>query len=243
MNTLEGRVTIVTGAAGGLGATICDTFRRQGAVVVPVDRAGDECLHTDVGTDEGNRLMVETALARHGRLDVLVLNAGLQHMAPIPEFPEAEWDRLMNVMAKGPFLSMKHAWSALTKAPGGRILVTASGSSFIAEPYKAAYVAAKHAVLGLVRVAALEGASLGLTVNAVAPGWMLTPMAENQLEDQMRLHGLTREQVVEKMLAYQPGKRFIETREVAELLAFLAGPAASGINGACIPIDLGSTAS
>jgi 3-hydroxybutyrate dehydrogenase len=183
--------------------------------------------------------MVEVTIERHGRIDVLVLNAGIQHMAPIADFPDDDWDRLMNVMLKGPFLAMKYAWGALTAQPGGRIIVTASTSSFTAEPYKSAYVAAKHGVLGLVRVAALEGGHAGLTANAVAPGGMMTPLIENQLDDHVRLRGITRDQVIEEYVARHGVKRFVETGEVAEVIAFLAGPESSGITGTCIPVDLG----
>lgn len=239
---LEGRVAIVTGANGGLGTTLCNVLEEHGARVLRVDVVGESCFAADIGTDEGNRVMVEEAVRRFGRLDILALNAGVQFMAPIPQFPEEQWDRLMSVMAKGPFLAMKHAWPHIAR-PGGRVVVTASGSSFIAEAYKSAYVAAKHAVLGLVRTAALEGGPVGLTVNAVGPGWMRTPMVENQLDDQVRMNGIPRQRVLEKMLGRQPVKRFVETREVAELIAFLASDAASGINGTIIPVDLGLLAS
>lgn len=237
---LAGKVAVVTGAAGGLGVSICEVFEREGAIVVPVDLQGD-ALHLDVGSDEGNRAMVDEALARHGRLDALILNAGAQHVAAIPEFPESEWDRLFDVMVKGPWLAMKHAWPHVAR-PGGRIVVTASGSSFIAEQFKSAYVAAKHAALGLVRVAALEGGPLGMTANAVGPGWMRTPMVENQLADQMHLHGRTREEVIESMVDRHPVKRFVEPEEVANTIAFLASAEASGINGSFVPVDLGTLA-
>jgi 3-hydroxybutyrate dehydrogenase len=239
--TLAGRVACVTGAAGGLGVAIVEALEREGAVVVPVDLHGEACLHLDVATDAGNRAMVAAALERHGRLDVLVLNAGVQHVAPIPDFPEAEWDRVFDVTVKGPWLALKHAWPHLAR-PGGRVVVTASGSSFIAEQYKSAYVAAKHAVLGLVRVAALEGGPLGMTANAVGPGWMRTPMVENQLAEQMRLHGRSREAVIASMVDRHPVKRFVEPAEVADTIAFLAGDRASGINGSFIPVDLGTLA-
>jgi 3-hydroxybutyrate dehydrogenase len=239
--SLEGKVACVTGAAGGLGVAIVDVLERQGAHVVGVDVVGDAVLQLDIGTDDGNRAMVDAALEQHGRLDVLVLNAGAQHVAPIPEFPEPEWDRLFDVMVKGPWLAMKHAWPHVAR-PGGRVIVTASGSSFIAEQYKSAYVAAKHAVLGLVRVAALEGGPLGMTANAVGPGWMRTPMVENQLAEQMRLHGRSREDVIESMVDRHPVKRFVEPLEVANTIAFLASDEASGINGSFIPVDLGTLA-
>lgn len=235
---LAGRVAVVTGAAGGLGAAVCEVFAREGAKVVAVDLHGDGCFHADVGTEEGNRAMVEETLARHGRLDTLVLNAGLQHLAPIDAFPEREWDRLFDVMVKGPHLAIKAAWSALTARPGGRIVATASALSVIGEEYKAAYVAAKHAVVGLVKVAALEGGPLGLCANAVAPGLMWTGLMERQLDDQARLRGLTREEVVERIELFQP-VRAVTTHEVAELMSFLCSDRASGISGTCVPVDLG----
>src|SRR5262252_10517052 len=134
---LGGRVAIVTGAAGGLGSAIVQALGAAGALVVPVDLHGDDCVIADAGTAEGNRLMVDVALERHGRLDMLILNAGAQAMSPIASYPEADWDRLMNLMVKGPFLAMKFAWPQLTRQPGGRIIVTASTVSLAGAPYKA----------------------------------------------------------------------------------------------------------
>jgi 3-hydroxybutyrate dehydrogenase len=240
---LKGRVAILTGAAGGLGSATLQALRHAGATVVPVDLRGDDCLIADVASAEGNRRMVDLALERHGRLDILVLNAGAQAMNPIVSYSEADWDRLLNLMVKGPFLAMKFAWPHLTRQPGGRIIVTSSTLGLEGAPYKAAYVAAKHAVLGLVKVAALEGAAAGLTANAVAPGWMRTPIAENQIRDHMRLRGMSRDEVIASMAAEQPARRFVETTEVAGLITFLAGGGGSAINGACIPVDTGTLAS
>jgi 3-hydroxybutyrate dehydrogenase len=240
---LSGRVAVLTGAAGGLGAATVQALRRAGATVVPVDVHGDDCLIADVSTAEGNRQMVEAALERHGRLDIVVLNAGAQAMNPIVSYPVDDWDRLMNLMVKGPFLAMKFAWPHLTRQPGGRIIVTASTVALAGAPYKAAYVAAKHAVLGLVKVAALEGAAAGLTANAVAPGWMSTPLADRQIRDHMRLRGMSQHEVIAAMVAEQPAKRFVDTAEVAALITFLAGDGGSAINGACIPVDTGTLAS
>ncbi len=242
MGLLDGRVAAVTGGAGGLGVAVRAVFEREGATVVPVDLSGDGCLELDLATDAGNRAMVERVVGAHGRLDVLVLNAGLQHMAPIGEFPESQWDRLTDVMLKGPFLAMKHAWPELIRRPGGRIVITASTTALVGEAFKAAYVSSKHGVAGLMKVAALEGARHGLNVNAVAPGWMWTPMAERQIDDQARLHGRTREQVLADMDVDNPAGRMLEPREVAEVVAFLASERASGISGTCIAVDLASLA-
>jgi 3-hydroxybutyrate dehydrogenase len=240
--SLSGRVAIVTGAAGGLGTATVRALRQAGGTVVPVDVHGDGCLIADVATAEGNRQMVDLAVQRHGRLDIVVLNAGAQAMNPIASYPEADWDRLMNLMVKGPFLAMKFAWPQLTRQPGGRIIVTSSTAGLVGAPYKAAYVAAKHAVLGLVKVAALEGAAAGLTANAVAPGWMHTPLADNQIGDHMRLRGISRDDVLAGMMADQPARRFVDTAEVAALITFLAGPGGSAINGVCVPVDTGTLA-
>jgi 3-hydroxybutyrate dehydrogenase len=240
--SLEGRVAVVTGAAGGLGRTVCSVLEREGARVVRVDLAGEGCDHLDVATDGGAQRMVELAAERHGDLDVLVLNAGAQFMAPMPEYPLEQWDRLLGVLLTGPFLAVKHAWPALVRRPGGRIVVTASTTSLVGERFKPAYVSAKHGVAGLVKVAALEGARHGLTANAVAPGWMWTPMAEGQIDDQARLHGMTRDEVLASMDTHNPAGRMLEPAEVAEVIAFLASPRASGVSGTVIPVDLASLA-
>jgi 3-hydroxybutyrate dehydrogenase len=238
--SLAGRVVLVTGAAGALGRTIVDDFVARGASVLGVDVAGDDCLHVDIGSTEGNEAAVAEVLKRFGRLDILVLNAGTQHMAPIPEFSDEKWSELLDVMLTGPFKTIRAAWPELTSRRGSRILVTASTSSFVAEPFKAAYVAAKHGVLGLVKVAALEGAEFGLTANAVAPSWMRTPMVEGQVADRVRLLGKPEQEVIADLVTSHAEKRFVEPSEVAAALAFLAGPEASAITGVCLPVDLGS---
>lgn len=234
--SLEGRVALVTGATGGLGKAIVAELRERGADVHGVDIAGEGVFHADLSTSTGNRDMIAHVLAIAGRLDILVLNAGCQFVAPIDQFPDAEWERLRGVMLDGPFFAMKAAWSALTKSPGGRVVVTASMASFAGAARKAAYTATKHGVLGLVRVAALEGAAHGLTVNAVAPAWMDTAMMRNQLEVQAATLGVSTGDVVERFRTSQPAQRFVDVREVAATIGFLASPAASGVNGVCVPV-------
>lgn len=238
---LEGRVAIVTGGAGGLGSAVQRWLSERGATVHGVDIAGEGMFHADLSTPEGNREMVEYVLAESGRIDILVLNAGVQYLSPIEEFPDEEWVRLRSVMLDGPFYALKAAWPALTRRPGGRVVVTSTPLGYAGEPKKIGYVAAKHGVLGVMRVAALEGADYGLTANAVAPGWMDTAMLRGQLAAQAASRGISEEEVIEIFSADQPGNRFIDIEEVAATITFLASPQASGINGVCLPIDLGSS--
>jgi 3-hydroxybutyrate dehydrogenase len=165
--------------------------------------------------------MVTHVIETAGRLDILVLNAGVQFVAPLDQFPDAEWERLRAVMLDGPFFALKAAWPALTRSPGGRIVVTASPLGYMGDSHKAGYVAAKHGVLGLVRVAALEGAAHGLTVNAVAPGWMDTGIMRGQLDAWAARLGISTDNVVAKFRAEQPGGRFIDVREVAAAVGVL----------------------
>ncbi|MER9071100.1 SDR family oxidoreductase [Mesorhizobium sp. M0902] len=240
--SLKDRVALVTGAAGGLGKAIVSDLQSRGAIVYGVDVSGDGVIHTDLSTTEGNRDIISHVLNEAGRLDILVLNAGCQFTAPIDQFPDEEWDRLRAVMLDGPFQAIKAAWSALSQSRAGRIIVTASPLSWSGAPHKAAYTAAKHGVMGLVRTAALEGAKLGITANAVAPGWMDTGLMRGQLDAQAARRGKSVEEVVELFRADQPADRFVEVSEVAAVIGFLAGPGASAVSGTCIPVDLGACA-
>lgn len=235
------RVAVVTGAARGLGAAIATAFEAAGATVVRVDLAGPGCFTADIATAEGNADLVAHTLELHGRIDSLVLNAGVQHVAPLGAFPEAEWDRLEGVMLKGPFLGLRAAWQELVQS-GGSATVVASANAFLAEPGKVAYNAAKAGTLGLIRTAALEGAPVGVRVNGIAPGWMRTPMAEGQLDELASQPGMDRLRAAAQLLARQPSGRFVELEEVAAVAVFLATDAAVGINGACIPVDHGYVA-
>jgi 3-hydroxybutyrate dehydrogenase len=234
---LKGQVAVVTGAGRGLGHAIMDELQRAGATVVGVDLAGSD-VSVDVGTRAGNIEMVEYALQKYGRLDAIVLNAGVQHVAPFGTFPESEWDRLMNVNLKGPFLGLQAAWDALAASSLGRAVVVSSTTAVAADPNKAAYVSSKAGVLGLVRSAAVDGAPLGISVNAVLPGWMRTEIAERQLQAKID-QGKTEEEAIEEMFARQPVKRFVETSEVAAVVRFLLSPESSAITGVSLPVDLG----
>jgi 3-hydroxybutyrate dehydrogenase len=186
---------------------------------------------------------VDAALERHGRLDAVVANAGFQHVAPVVEFPEERWDALLAVLLTSPFLLAKYAWEALAASGEGRFVAVASVHGLVASPYKAGYVAAKHGLLGLVKVLALEGAERGIAATAVCPGFVRTPLVESQIEAQARAHGLPEERVLEDvLLAPQAVKRLIEPGEVAEVVAFLLGPGGRAFTGAPVTMDLGWTA-
>lgn len=236
------RVALVTGANGTLGRSVVSSLEAAGMQVMRVDIGGSGAESFDVGSEDGCAAMVDRALQLYDRLDVLVLNAGVQHVAPIESFDAEDWARVLDVCLNGPFFAIKAAWPALTARPGGRVVATASTSSFHAEPYKVAYNAAKHGLLGLIKSTAVEGGPHGLTANAVAPSWMRTPMVEQQLADQMTLRDASREDVLAEFLGGQPVKRFIDTEEVAAAIAFLSSPAASAITGTCLPVDLGALA-
>jgi 3-hydroxybutyrate dehydrogenase len=221
------RVALVTGARGGIGAAIVARLEADDWTVHAVD-----VEDADLTTREGNKTVIDAALAAHGRLDAIVPNAGIQHVSPVRDFPEQEWDRLLALLLTSPFLLAKYAWDALAASGEGRVCVIASAHALTASPFKAGYVAAKHGVLGLVKTLALEGAEVGIRATAVCPAFVRTPLAERQVEER----GLAA--VIEPHAV----KRLLEPSEVADLVAFLLGPAGRGITGVAVPIDLGWTA-
>ena len=232
------RVALVTGAAGGIGGAVAARLEADGWTVHGVDVAD-----ADLATRDGNRAVVEAALERHGRLDAVVANAGLQHISPVRDFPEDRWDALLAVLLTSPFLLAKYAWDALAASGDGRFCVVASAHSLVASPFKAGYVAAKHGVLGLVKTLALEGAQVGISASAICPGYVRTPLVEAQVADQAHAHGLPEERVLEEvMLAPQAVKRLLEPAEVADVVAFLLGPSGRAFTGSPVVIDLGWTA-
>jgi 3-hydroxybutyrate dehydrogenase len=233
------KVALVTGARGGIGSAIVAQLESDGWVVHAVD-----VEDADLTTREGNHSVVHAALAAHGRLDAIVPNAGFQHVAPMREFPEEQWDRLLALLLTSPFLLARYAWDALAASEEGRICVIASAHALAASPFKAGYVAAKHGVVGLVKTLALEGAPVGISATAVCPGYVRTPLVEAQISAQAAVHDLPREQVLtEVLLERQAVKRLLEPSEVAAVVGFLLSPAGCGITGVPVPIDLGWTAS
>ena len=238
------RAAIVTGAAGGIGAAIVERLTADGWQVLAVDlEAADNGVTADLSTREGNRAAVDACLERFGRIDTVVANAGFQHVAPVEEFPEERWDALLAVLLTSPFLLAKYAWPALRDSGDGRFLAIASVHGLVASPFKAGYVAAKHGVLGLVKTLALEGAAVGISAAAICPAYVRTPLVEAQIAAQAKAHGLSEDRVLDEViLAPQAVKRLLEPSEVADVAAFLLGPAGRSFSGAPVVLDLGWTA-
>ena len=239
----ERRAALVTGAASGIGAAIAARLERDGWEVLTVDVRGDVGLRADLTTRSGNSDAVAAALERFGRLDAVIANAGFQHVAPIEEFPEDRWDALIALLLTSPFLLARYAWPHLRASGSGRFVAIASVHGLVASPYKAAYVAAKHGVLGLVKTLALEGAEHGISATAVCPAYVRTQLVESQIADQAKAHGLTEDRVLEDViLAPHAVKRLIEPDEVAATVAFLLGADGRAFTGAPVIMDQGWSA-
>jgi 3-hydroxybutyrate dehydrogenase len=232
------RSALVTGAAGGIGAALVARLERDGWAVHGVDLDDG-----DLTTREGNRAVVEAALGRFGRLDAIVANAGIQHVAPVESFPEDRFDALVALLLTSPFLLARYGWEALAASGDGRFVAVASVHGLVASPFKAGYVAAKHGVIGLVKTLALEGAERGILASAVCPGFVRTPLVEAQIRDQARARGIDEERVLaEVILAPHAVKRLLEPDEVADTIAFLLGPGGRAFTGVAVTMDLGWSA-
>ncbi|HEX9184710.1 MAG TPA: 3-hydroxybutyrate dehydrogenase [Burkholderiales bacterium] len=251
---MSARVAIVTGAASGIGLACAERLAADGMKVVLADvnekagaeharRLGGTFVAADLTSRAGCRNLVERALQAYGTVHVLVNNAGYQHVAPIEEFPEDQWDRMIALMLTAPFLLTRYCWPAMKKQKWGRVVNIASIHALVASPFKVGYTAAKHGLVGLTRTAALEGGEHGITVNAICPAYVRTPLVDNQIADQAKANNMLPGEVIEKiMLAPAAVKRLIEPREVADFVAYLCGDAAGTITGAALTMDLGWTA-
>jgi 3-hydroxybutyrate dehydrogenase len=244
MADLDGKVTIVTGAASGIGRAVAERLAAEGMHVVGVDirSEGPVTVEADLTTREGNRRAVDAALEAHGRIDVVIPNAGVQHVSPVADFPEDRWDQLTSLLLTSPFLLAKYAWPSLVES-GGRYVAIASVHGIVASPFKSAYISAKHGLLGLVKVLALEGAPNGVTATAVCPGYVRTPLVENQIADQAKAHGMEEDRVLEDViLAPHAVKRLVEPAEVADAVVWLLGPAGRTMTGTPLVMDQGWSA-
>ncbi|MBI1213282.1 MAG: 3-hydroxybutyrate dehydrogenase [Alphaproteobacteria bacterium] len=258
---LAGKTAIVTGSTSGIGLGIAKAFAEAGANVVlnglgqaaEVERTRQELADATgvtVGYDAADLMkpedtagLVHRAEKALGKVDILVNNAGIQYVAAIEEFPAAKWDAILALNLSAVFHATKAAFAGMKERRFGRIINVASAHGLVASPFKSAYVAAKHGVVGLTKVAALEGAEFNVTANAICPGYVWTPLVEKQIDDQARTHMIPREQVIrDVLLAQQPNKRFATVEEMGALAVFLASDMAASITGTALPVDGGWTA-
>ncbi|MGJ3232234.1 MAG: 3-hydroxybutyrate dehydrogenase [Oceanicaulis sp.] len=258
---LSGQAAVITGSTSGIGAALAEGLAKNGANIVlngfgdsgeiETFRARLEADYTIKARYHGADMtrpaeiadLVAYAHGEFGRLDILVNNAGIQHVAPIAEFPEAKWDAIIAINMSSAFHAMKAAIPLMTAAGRGRIVNLASVHGLVASPFKAAYVAAKHGVHGLTKTAALELAETGVTVNCLNPGYVQTPLVENQIADTAKARGITEDEVVrDVMLAAQPTKKFVTYDQLIGALLYMVSDDGANLNGAAITVDGGWTA-
>ncbi len=259
--SIAGKCAVITGSNSGIGLGIARELAKLGADIVLnsfsdtqedhalaeriAEEHGVRCVYVQADMSDGEqcRALVTKGKAAIGRIDILVNNAGIQNVAPIPEFPTAKWDQIIAINLSSAFHTTAAALPLMRAAGWGRVVNIASAHGLTASPFKSAYVAAKHGVVGLTKVTALETAEEPITANAICPGYVLTPLVEAQIPDTMKQYGMTREQVVrDVLLTRQPSKDFATVEQLGGCVAFLCSPAADQITGTTLSVDGGWTA-
>lgn len=255
------KTAIVTGSTSGIGEAIARSLAQAGCKVMLNGFGSPDAIETlrrEIATSSNREVaysaadltrpddieqLFEDTTSKLGPVDILVNNAGVQHVSPIESFPTAKWDQILALNLSAAFHTTRLAFPGMKSAGWGRIINIASAHALVASPFKSAYVAAKHGLLGLTRASALEGAAFGVRVNAICPGYVKTPLVENQIADTAKARNLSEEAVIrEVILAAQPTRQFVRTEDIAALAVFLISDAAAQINGAALPIDGGWTA-
>ena len=260
-NSLKGKNAVVTGSTSGIGLGIAEGFAKEGVNLVLNgfgDAAEIEKIRAELASKYGVKVtydgadmskpeqieaMMKKASADLGGVDILVNNAGIQHVAPVEEFPVAKWDAIIAINLSSAFHATRMAVPYMKSKKWGRIINVASAHALVASPFKSAYVASKHGIMGFTKTIALEVAEVGITVNAICPGYVLTPLVEKQIPDTAKARGITEEQVKrDVLLAAQPTKQFVTVEQVAGTAVFLCSDSAASITGTNISVEGGWTA-
>lgn len=258
---MQNKIVVITGSTSGIGFGIAKKFAMQKATLVingfadpdhvkticidlKQSGASDVLYHpADLSKPDEIADMFNQVIQRYNKIDVLVNNAGIQFVSPIEDFPPEKWEAIIRINMIAAFYTIKYALPLMKQHHYGRVINIASAHGLVASPFKSAYVSAKHGIVGLTKTVALEVAENGITVNAICPGYVKTPLVINQVEDTAKVRGITPKEVIEKViLAAQATKKFVEIDEISELVMFLCSNGAKSITGAALPIDGGWTA-
>lgn len=244
------KTALVTGGASGIGQAIVHAFIKAGNQVIAADVSEPESeingaayIHGDLSDSASCKQLIQECNQRFGGVDILVNNAGFQHVCPLEEFPLETWQAMQAVMLTAPFLLTQGVWPHMKKNGWGRIINISSIHGLVASLYKSSYITAKHGLIGLTKAAALEGGEHGITVNAICPGYVRTPLVENQIADQSHLLNLSEDKVISDILLKNAAvKRLLSPEDIATMVMYLCSPAADCITGSSLSIDQGWTA-